>query len=125
MTVLYWLLPDEFLPVLVVVCGIGLVVGLLRPRSAGAIVGTVVLILLIGPFVESLFAALPLWVSLAVLSVFVLSISRRLLGSLLGEHAAGHVIGTLFLWSLKTLFKVAWLPVRGVAWLAMAAIGRR
>lgn len=123
MNALWWLLPDSCLPVLVVLVALGMIVGIVRRRSAASILGTILLVLLVGPFIEALFTSLPLWITLAVLFVMGVTLLRVVLEKLLGEHAAGYLLATALVRGVPALFRLALLPVRGLLWVAGRAVG--
>ncbi len=121
---LLWFLPDSMMPVLVVVLAIGLIVGIIKPRALWLLLSTILVILLAGPFVESLFAGLPGLVSLAVLAVLGWVLFRWMISAVLGEEAAGHVIGTFAVRALSGLVRLIFLPFRLVFWFTGALLRR-
>jgi hypothetical protein len=76
---------------------------------------------------EAVFEALPLWLTLLVLLGMTLALTRAALTLMLGEHGAGHVMGTLFVGFFKLLWSVVALPFRALTWLyrrrRLAAVG--
>lgn len=117
---LWLLIPDEALVLVIMLIGLGLMVGLLRPRSAGRLVGGVVLMLLLTPFVESFVSSLPWWVNLLLLAGFGWAIIRGLSRLVLGARAADHMTGTLAADGVRALFRAAFfvltLPFRLIGW---------
>lgn len=115
-TLLWGLVPDEAIPVLIV--GAALLSIFIGRRVLGFIVPLVVSIL-IAPFVESLMASLPWWLTLMMLVVLGMALVRGAIALLLGERAAGHLIGALATdvvhLVLKAILAVSVLLVRGSA----------
>jgi hypothetical protein len=109
---LWALVPDE--AYVLILCGIGLLAmfGFMRGKLATTIVGFVVLPVLIAPFAESLFAGLPVWVSVLALAVFGLVILRGLLELLIGKQAANHAVGDIASRLIRGGFKLIFLPIR-------------
>jgi len=121
MSRLLWFMPDELLVVVVILAAIGLIVGVRRDR-VGGLLASIVLLLLIGPFVEALFVSLPLWVSLVVLLLMGLALVRWFLEMTLGKEAAGHVLGTFVVKGIGGTLRLALLPLRGALWLLGTAV---
>ncbi len=89
---LFWtLLPDQMLPLVFVAGGL---IFLLGWRSAGVgLVGTVLAMPLLAPVVEAVIAALPPWITLAILAVVAFSLFRAAAALLLGRGAADYIVG--------------------------------
>lgn len=92
---LWIFLPDEALVLVTALIGLGLIVGLLRPRSGGQFVGGIVLMLLSAPFVESVVAWLRGWVTLVLLAMIALAIIRGFFRLVLGSRTADNMVGSL------------------------------
>ncbi len=103
-------LPDNALPVLLVFAGIGLMIGLVSRRVVAGFVGSIVLFALLSPFIDSIMNSLPLWLLIALMGFFVLTLVRMVFGTLFGKGATGVFMGHL-LWGIFTL------PFRVVAFL--------
>lgn len=125
MSWLWLLLPDEALVLVVGVIGLGLASGLVRPRTAGRLLGLVVLLLVMAPFVEVLLDLLPWWVLLALGMVVLLGLFRDLLQLLLGKHAAAEAVGSLaadvIRFGFRACFRLLFLPFRFVLWMLRRA----
>ena len=59
MSLLWALLPDEFMPLVIAGIGLAVILGFLRMRKAAALIGGICLLLISGPFFDALFDALP------------------------------------------------------------------
>jgi hypothetical protein len=105
-------LPDSALPLIIAGAGLLIMLGLVRPRTAFGFVGVFVVTIITTPFVEALFAGLPMWLTLIIIIVGIFWIGRTLLEALLGEHAAGHVIGILFVAATIGVFRLSIAPLR-------------
>lgn len=120
MQVLLAFLPSEFIPVLIVVIGLGIMVGLVRFRAAAGVIGGIILLLLLSPFVETFVASLPWWLSLLILAGIGWVLIRGLLRLVLGAGAADEMIGSLaaaaVLGGFRGLFFLLFLPFRLVGW---------
>ena len=121
MTWLWFLLPDSATALVVVGIALALMVGLIRPRTASAWLLILVISLVTGPIVEALtdqiIDALPIWLLALVVLALAWAAIRAVLTFVLGPHAAGHVIGTMFVGLVKLLWSVVALPFRALAWL--------
>jgi hypothetical protein len=110
MTLLAWL-PNEFMVVGIVLIGLGLMFGLLTLRRAGALLGFVVLLMLSGPFVDSLvdtlFALAPWWLLFLLGILVVFSLLGALSRLVIGREATGHMVGTLAADTVRFGFRVA------------------
>lgn len=120
MQVLLAFLPSEFIPVLIVVIGLGIMVGLVRFRAAAGVIGGIILLLLLSPFVETFVASLPWWLGLLILAGIGWALIRGLLRLVLGAGAADEMIGSLaaaaVLGGFRSLFFLLFLPFRLVGW---------
>jgi hypothetical protein len=119
---LMFFIPDEALVLVIALIGLGLIVGFLRPRSAGRLLGGVVLMLLLAPLVESFIAALPWWVNLLLLFGVGWSLIRGLSRLVLGGRAADHMVGILAADAVRALFRTVFfaltLPFRFIGWIS-------
>jgi hypothetical protein len=117
-----WLwLPDEALVLVIAAIGLALMVRLISGRAAATLLGTIVLLVLAGPFVEALFEVLPAWVSLLILLALAIWVLRALAGLLIGQRAADHMVGILAADVVRILFALMFLPFRIVGWLVRRA----
>lgn len=95
MSLLWALLPDEFMPLAIAGVGLAVILGLLRLRKAAALIGGICLLLISGPFFDSLFDSLPTWIFLLMLPILAIVIIRWLVRLVIGERAADHLVGSL------------------------------
>jgi hypothetical protein len=121
MSLLWALIPDEALVLVIVVIGLGLMLGIIRSRTAASMIGGLVLLVLLGPFIEALFAALPWWLTLLLLVFVILSLLRAFSSLLLGSRASDHMVGILAADAVRACFlglcQILTLPFRIVGWL--------
>lgn len=99
------LLPDNFLIIVLVIIGIALIFGILTRQRAFNLVGIVVIIALLSPFVYALFDNLPLWLLILLMFALILGMLRVMLNVLFGKGATDQFIG-------QTMFAVFALPFR-------------
>jgi hypothetical protein len=122
MTLLAWL-PNEFMVLGIVLIGIGLMIGMLTLRRAVTLLGFVVLLMVTGPFVDSLvdtFLALaPWWLLLLLGAILLFSLLGGLSRLVIGREATGHMVGTLAADVVRVGFRTAFgllaLPFRLLA----------
>lgn len=119
MRTLFWLaVPDQALPILVVVSIVMILFGF--GRAGVGLLITTLLMPILSPIVETLMSELPPWVSLVVLIVIALAVLRGILSVLIGKGAADHAIGTLAADVIRiTVIALLFLPIRVVR----AAVG--
>ena len=122
---LWMFLPDEAMPLIIALIGLGLMVGLLRLRSAGQLLGGLVLMLLLTPFIESFVSSLPPWVNLLLLVWIGWAMIQAAIRFILGPMAAGHMVGILAAdvvrFGFRAVFFVLALPFRALGWLLRGA----
>jgi len=113
-------LPDEAMVLVIAGIGLALMFGFIRGRAAMALLGTVILTLLAGPFIDALLDTLPGWVILLLLLFVVLALFRGVLSLFLGERAAAHAAGILaadvIRAGFRLLFLLLLLPFRILWW---------
>ena len=119
---LFWaLIPDEALILVIAAIGLGLILGVIRGKTAVSTIGGIVLMVLLEPFVEALFAALPWWLTISLLGVLFLSLFRGLSRMVLGERASDHMVGILAAdvvgFCLVGFFQILAMPFRLVGYL--------
>jgi hypothetical protein len=121
MNLLLALIPDQALILVIAAIALGLILRIISPKYAASIVGAIVLMLLMEPFVDALFAALPWWVTLLVTGFFLASLLRGLFNLTLGARATDHMVGILAAdvvrLSLAGIFRLFLLPFRLAGWL--------
>lgn len=121
MNLLLALLPDQALILVIAAIGLGLILRFISPKYAASIVGGIILMLLMEPFFNALFAALPWWLTLLISGFFLLSILRSLFNLMLGSRATDHMVGILAAdavrFSLTGAFRLLLMPFRLIGWL--------
>ncbi|MEM2001034.1 MAG: hypothetical protein QXT77_00110 [Candidatus Methanomethylicaceae archaeon] len=113
MSWLWFLLPDEALPLLIIGIGLALMIGLMRLRAALSLIGLFLFFSLLSPFVEALLVELPAWILLLILAWVGLAILRGLATLFLGRGAADEMVGTL---AAHLVIVILLLPVRILRW---------
>jgi hypothetical protein len=116
-----WLwLPDEALALVIIGIGLALIIGLIRGRAAMGLLGTVVLVLLAGPFIDALLDTLPGWMLFLLLLFVAVALFRGALSLLLGARAADEAVGNLaadvIRVGFRLLFLLLFLPFRILWW---------
>ena len=119
MTLLAWL-PNEFIVLGIVLIGFGLMVGLINGRRAAALLGFVFLLMVSGPFVDSLLDTLfdlaPWWLLLLLGILLTFSLLGVVSRVLIGRRAADHMVGILAADVVRFGFRMAFgliaLPFR-------------
>jgi len=91
--------------------GIAIILGML-PRKGLSVIGAIVLWIILTPFIESLFSALPLWVTLLVMFVVAMHIVRVVLSFVFGDEAAGHILGGIVLAAFKLTVRIVFFPIK-------------
>ena len=107
-TLVLTFLPDEALILVPVAAGFLVILGLLKPGKAFSIIGGLVLLLILTPFIAAIFDALPLWICIIALIWFGYSIAKALSDTVMGKGVADHFWGSL-------LFALFCLPFRLLA----------
>jgi len=109
-------IPDEALLLIVMGIGLALMLGLIGGRAALGILGMVLLLPLLSPFVEALVGELPPWVSLVLLAIVALALIRGLAALLLGARAADTMVGNLAADLVRLVVRLLLLPLRMGRW---------
>lgn len=103
MTNLIWaLLPNNYLFLVILVASIGLMLGLLKRKTAIGLVWSVILLFLFSPFINALTEFIPDWLLLLLSAIFFLSLIQAVLRGLFGKGVSDQLMANL-LWSLFTL----------------------
>ena len=110
--VLWTLLPDEFLPLLVVAVGLAIMLRLVSIRAGVGFLGFLLVTIVLSPFLEMVIAQLPSWLRLLLVVLFVISILQGLAGLLIGGRAADHMAGSLAADAVRFFFRMLFFPVR-------------
>ncbi len=100
------LLPDRLLLVGGVGLALAFVFGLVARSRATRLLVSLIVVLVSAPYVEALCAALPWWLSIAILGFGAIYIVRRVLELVFGSEAAGHIIGNVVVSAGSVLLRV-------------------
>jgi hypothetical protein len=116
-----WLwLPDEAMVLVIAGIGLAMMFGFIRGRAAMALLGTVILTLLAGPFIDALLDMLPGWMLLLLLLWVGVALFRWVLSLILGARAADEAVGSLaadvIRAGFRLLFLLLCLPFRILWW---------
>jgi hypothetical protein len=116
-----WLwLPDEAMVLVIAGIGLALMFGFIRGRAAMGLLGTVILVLLAGPFIDALLDTLPGWMLLLLLLWVGVALFRWVLSLILGARAADEAVGSLaadvIRAGFRLLFLLLCLPFRILWW---------
>lgn len=112
MQILWWFIPDEWFPWILVSLAIGWLVGLVRMRTVLA-VGALIWL---WPYIEAWLGGLPIWVQYCLAGLIALSFLRDLLAFFLGDRAADHAVGDFVGYLLRMTFWILTLPFRMIGW---------
>jgi hypothetical protein len=104
------------MPLAVMGAGLALILGLVARRMALGIVGMLLLLSLLTPFVEAVVGDLPPWFSLVIMAFFALAIIRGLAGIVLGQRPADTMVGILAADIVRLVVAILILPLRAVRW---------
>jgi hypothetical protein len=110
MNALWLFIPEEAMILVPVGLGFLVMLGLIPAGRAVGLLGILVLMLALAPFVESLVDILPLWVLLGILVVFGFSLLRAISSLVLGRGVADNFLGLL-------VFEVFMAPFRLLRWM--------
>jgi len=114
---LWWLLPDEAMPLVIVGIGLAMILGLIAGRAAMGLLAILLITPLFAPFIEAAIASLPPWLALLILASIVLAFLRGVASLFLGRAAAAHMTGSLAADLVRFTVLACFLPLRIVAWL--------
>ena len=116
-----WLwLPDEAMLLVIAGVGLAMMFGFIRGRAAMGLLGTVLLVLLAGPFIDALLDTLPGWMLLLLLLWVGVALFRWVLSLILGARPADEAVGSLaadvIRAGFRLLFLLLCLPFRILWW---------
>jgi len=95
-------MPEEAWLLILIIAGFMMIVGL--RKAALKLVFIIILIALLGPFMDSLLDAFPGWMLVLLFVVFVFSIFRLLLGGRIFANVVSFLICDL----IRAPFRIAW-----------------
>lgn len=108
------LVPSEFFVLIIVGAALALIVGLINRRAAVAVVGIVILVALLRPFIPSLIQLAPWWLVCAIVVVLGLRILGGMARLFLGREAANEMTGTLAADVVRFFVRGAFRSVRWI-----------
>jgi len=119
---LFWV-PNSLMGLAVAVIGLGLIIGVIRPRRAWSLLGLILLLLftrpIIGALINSLLGAVPIWMVAVAIPFALLALARGTLRLLIGKRAFDHMVGTLaasgILWGIRKCSRALSFPFRAAA----------
>ena len=115
-SILWSLVPNSAFPLILIGVALALIIGLVKPRQAGSIIGLFVLSILLAPFLDLLFSMLPGWISMLLTVGFAIAILRALVALVIGRNVADHMAGTLaadaVLSVFRNVFRLLFFPLR-------------
>jgi len=114
---LLFLIPDHWLPLVIMGVGFALMLGFVSGRTAFGLIISILAICIFTPFIESFIDSLDVWVLILITVMTVLYVLRMVMTLLLGEHGGGAFMGHLaydsFLLVLRgAIFFLLTLPIR-------------
>ncbi len=116
MQLLWFFLPDEALVLVIAAVGLLLMVRVISGRTALGILGAIILLALVSPFIDALMDALPGWSVLLLFAAILLWLFRAACGLFLGRRAADHTVGVLAADAVRFCFRLLLLPFRILGW---------
>ena len=120
-----WLLPDELLPLVVVGLALAVIAGLLAARRAALIVVALACLpLVIDVGVDLAFALLPGWLLALLAFVIAVQCLRMAASVVIGDDAAGHMLGHLAAVACLGCLRLLFVPIRMLGW-AVVGLARR
>lgn len=111
------LLPDEFFPLIIGGIGLVLMLGLLSGRTVIGLLVLLVLMQVLSPVMAILLGAMPLWLLVLGLAVFLLVTIRNLATPVVGRRATDSLMTTLVVGAVRVVCAVVFLPFRLLGWL--------
>lgn len=112
-----WLLaflPDQAMVLVFVGVGLALIVGLISRQAAFNVIGGVILLLVLSPFIDMLVDCLPTWMLLCLIVWVGLAMMRGLSNFVLGHRSTDHMVGILAADVVRGMFRIAFAPLRWV-----------
>ena len=123
---LMWSLAMEAVPFVLIVMGLLVILGAIRPQRVIMLIVIVLFMPFIAAFVDELFAVLPAWVRLLFLVAIGLAIIRAIMSAIIGRGASDQMVGTLAADVVRLALRMTvWLVAFPFRMLAQAARGLR
>lgn len=117
MQTLLFLLPPEWTILAIVAIGFAVMFGMIRPRAACGWILAVCLFAAAGPILDALYDLLPGWLLLLLALGTAVSLFRWVASLVIGDDAAGHMLGTLAADVVRGCFRLLFLPFRLLGWM--------
>lgn len=95
MNLLLFLIPDEWLVIVIAGISLAVILGIVRIGWAMGAVAAIIGMIIFSPFIESLISNLSPWVLYLILIWLAFYLLRLVVGLFLGNEAAGSFIGRL------------------------------
>ena len=105
-------LPEVTWILVIVGVGFALMFQIINRQAAGRIIGGLVLLAILGLFVDSLFSLLTGWLSAVVLVLLCISVGNWIVGALFGRHTASHLWALLLHDAILIPFRFAGFLLR-------------
>ena len=105
------LVPDEAIVLIIVLIGFALMCGFISGRRASGVIGGIVLLLILSPFIASLLDALPAWLLLGLLIAFGMSLLRAVSNFVIGRGATNEMVGTLAADVVRLCFRAIFFTI--------------
>ena len=123
---LMWSLAMEAVPFLLIVMGLLVILGAIRPQRVIMLIVIVLFMPFIAAFVEELLTVLPTWLGILLLVAIGLAILRAIASAIIGRGAADQMVGILAADVVRLALRMAvWLVAFPFRTLARAARGFR
>ena len=116
----------EAVPFLLIVMGLLVILGAIRPQRVIMLIVIVLFMPFIAAFVEELLTVLPTWLGILLLVAIGLAILRAIASAIIGRGAADQMVGILAADVVRLALRMAvWLVAFPFRTLARAARGFR
>jgi hypothetical protein len=107
---LWSLIPDSAIPLIVVVIALAVMIRVVKPCKAVSILGFILLSVIATPFINAIFAILPLWLYGLLLVGFFFSLLRAGIQLLIGRQATNHMVGALATDLVRLCLRIIFFP---------------
>lgn len=114
-SIIWWLLPDELLPLVVVGVALLVIVRVFRLSTGiGILFSLFILPMLLAPIIEMVMAALPFWLVLLMCAALAMSLLRGCVALFLGNGATDRLVGNIATDCVRGFARLCLLPFRMV-----------
>ena len=101
------LLPESMWILVIVGLGIGVILQIVKIKTAFSVIAMFALISLLSPIIGSLLGCMPLWMLLLLMIVFAISIINLIVNGVFGRHTSGHFWAMILHDLVKLPFRLA------------------